>query len=55
MQKLAVLGSDVLVETLANFDDITPVRQDEAAATFAPIMKREDGLIDWSRTAREIR
>ena len=28
--------------------------QDSAAATYAPMMKREDGRIEWSRTAREI-
>jgi len=54
MQRLAELGAEVLVETLANFDKIKPVFQDESAATYAPIMKREDGLIGWTRTAREI-
>lgn len=54
MQRLAVLGADVLAETLANLDQITPIGQDESAATFAPIMKREDGHIDWTRPAQEI-
>jgi methionyl-tRNA formyltransferase len=33
---------------------LTPRRQDEAAATLAPIMKKEDGLISWMLSAREI-
>lgn len=32
----------------------TPVPQDHAAATMAPIMKKTDGIIDWKKTAREI-
>ena len=33
---------------------ITPTPQNDAEATFAPILKREDGQVDWSRPAREI-
>ena len=29
-------------------------QQDEAEATYAPVLKKEDGLIDWSRPARDI-
>ncbi|HEV7700804.1 MAG TPA: methionyl-tRNA formyltransferase, partial [Pyrinomonadaceae bacterium] len=54
MARLSGLGADLLTETLASLDTITPQAQDDAAATFAPIMKKEDGLIDWSRSAREI-
>ncbi|MBV9242542.1 MAG: methionyl-tRNA formyltransferase, partial [Acidobacteria bacterium] len=54
MDRLAVVGADLLAETLATVDTITPTAPDNAAATFAPIMKKEDGLIDWSRPATEI-
>jgi methionyl-tRNA formyltransferase len=54
MERLAEIGADVLSETLKSFDHIKPIPQDDAAATFAPIMKREDGLIDWNMTATEI-
>lgn len=54
MDRLAEIGADVMSETLENFDNIRPVPQDHGAATFAPIMKREDGLIDWNLTAAEI-
>lgn len=54
MTRLAVIGAELLGETLANFDDITPKTQDHSRATFAPILEREDGLIDWSKSAVEI-
>jgi methionyl-tRNA formyltransferase len=49
MTRLAELGAQLLSETLASFDDINPQYQDHDAATFAPILKKEDGLIDWQR------
>lgn len=54
MQKLSHLGADLLSETLAMFDELTAQPQNDAAATFAPIMKKEDGLIDWNLSATEI-
>ena len=54
MDRLSLIGADLLAETLARLDSITPRPQDDGVATFAPIMKREDGLVDWSRDAREI-
>jgi len=54
--RLAKLGADLLVETLSGLRDgtITPRRQESADATFAPILKKEDGRIDWTRPAAEI-
>lgn len=52
--RLAEMGADLLVETLASLDSIAPEKQDNAAATYAPILKKEDGAIDWTRGAREI-
>ena len=54
MSRLSMIGADLLSETLGRLDDIVPTPQDHAAATFAPIMKREDGLIDWKMSANEI-
>jgi methionyl-tRNA formyltransferase len=53
MERLSVLGADLLAETLESLDRLIPQRQDDPAATFAPIMKKEDGLIDWARPATE--
>ncbi|MGI8555584.1 MAG: methionyl-tRNA formyltransferase [Pyrinomonadaceae bacterium] len=54
MSKLSMLGADLLAETLAGFDELTPQPQDNSEATFAPLMKKEDGKIDWEMTAAEI-
>ena len=51
MQRLSETGAEVLSETLARLDELTPWPQDHTHATFAPIIKKEDGLIDWSRPA----
>ena len=53
-RRLAPLGAEVIVDTLARLDAITPQPQDHAAATLAPRLKKSDGVIDWSRPAREI-
>ena len=54
MERLSETGAELLSETLARLDYLTPKPQDDAQATFAPIMKKEDGLIDWSRPAHVI-
>ncbi len=53
-ERLARLGADLLVETLARLDEITPEEQDHARATLAPKLSREDGQLDWNRPAEEI-
>ena len=54
MARLSVTGADLLSETLRNLDVIEPQRQDDDLATYAPIMKREDGLITWELNAKDI-
>lgn len=54
MTRLSELGADLLSETLLGLDDLTPRIQDNEAATFAPILKKEDGVIDWTNPASEI-
>lgn len=55
-QRLARMGAELLIETLERVEKgaITPQPQDDASSTYAPIMKREDGLVDWSLAAQEI-
>ncbi|MCY7346098.1 MAG: methionyl-tRNA formyltransferase [Pyrinomonadaceae bacterium] len=55
MRKLSILGADLLSETLAMFDELTVQPQDDAQATYAPLMKKEDGVIDWNLSATEIK
>src|ERR1051325_5367455 len=54
MQRLAEIGAGLLGETLAQLDEITPRPQHDRDATFAPILTKEDGLIDWSLNAFDI-
>lgn len=54
MERLSISGAELLSETLANLEDIEPKPQENDLATYAPIMKREDGLIDWGMSAVEI-
>ena len=48
--RLAELGGDILVETIADYIDgkITPEEQEHSRATFCKKMTREDGRIDWN-------
>lgn len=54
--RLAVIGAGLLIVTLRGLEHhtITPEPQDDALATFAPSLKKEDGLIDWTRPAAAI-
>jgi len=54
MNRLADLGANLINETLANMNEIERKPQLHAEATFAPILKREDGLVDWSTSAASI-
>jgi methionyl-tRNA formyltransferase len=54
MARLSMLGAEVLSETLARLDDLEPQEQSEEKATFAPVLRREDGLIDWALDAAQI-
>jgi methionyl-tRNA formyltransferase len=51
MGRLAEMGAELLGETLAQLDEITPRPQHNRDATFAPMLAKENGLIDWSRNA----
>ncbi len=54
--RMSEAGAPLMVETLRGIaaGTLSGRVQDSAAATYAPMMKREDGRIEWSRTAREI-
>ena len=54
--RLAVLGADLLVKTVEALENgsVKPVKQPESGVTYAPIIRKEMGLIDFSKTADEI-
>lgn len=55
-EKLAVLGSKTVLEAIKGLQEgsITPVAQNHDQATLAPMLKKDDGLIDWQKDASEI-
>lgn len=54
--KLTPVGAGLLLETIRRIKEgtLAPRAQDDAQASFAPMIKKEDGLIDWGRSAAEI-
>jgi methionyl-tRNA formyltransferase len=54
--RLAIMGARLLVVTLAGLSagTIVPEKQDAAQATWARLLKKQDGLIDWTRDAAAI-
>jgi methionyl-tRNA formyltransferase len=52
--RLAVVGADLLIESLARLDTLRPESQPHDAATLAPRLKKADGHLDWARPAREL-
>jgi methionyl-tRNA formyltransferase len=54
--RLSEAGAPLMAETLRGLaaGNIIPRPQDHSQATLAPILKRDDGRIDWNRTAQEI-
>lgn len=55
-QALATLGADLLLETLPNYlaGEITPTPQPDEGVTYAPMLKKEDGLLDFTKSAVEL-
>ncbi len=54
--KMAMVGADLLIETLQKLEDGTLQRQeqDHEAATYAPMITKETGHIDWCKSAQDI-
>lgn len=55
-ERLAKVGARLLIETLRRLKagQLQPIPQDDSQATMAPIIKKEDGLIDWTLSATAI-
>ena len=54
--RLADLGANLLIETLNAFDtgDIHPISQDHIQATYAPMLKKDDGRMNWKTPAQSL-
>jgi methionyl-tRNA formyltransferase len=55
--RLSLMGAEALHETLELLSQgkLQPEKQDDALSCYAPMLKKEDGRIDWTRDARTIR
>ena len=55
-KRLAAMGAHLLVETLAGLaaGTIVPEKQDSSQATYARLLKKEDGVVDWNEAAPSI-
>jgi methionyl-tRNA formyltransferase len=54
LQRLSLDGANLLSDTLTQLNNLVPRPQNHELHTLAPIMKKEDGLIDWNLSATEI-
>ena len=54
-ERLSHVGAEALVEALASLESLVPAPQDDAAATHAPMLKKEHGRVDFTKSAREVR
>jgi methionyl-tRNA formyltransferase len=54
--RMSVMGAELLAETIdgRRAGRIEPVAQDDSLTCYAPLLRKEDGLIDWQRDARAI-
>jgi len=54
--RLAAIGGDLLVETLLKLErqEIQPIPQDNLAATYAPLIQKQDYGLDWSKSASQL-
>jgi methionyl-tRNA formyltransferase len=55
-EKLAAMGADLLIETLLKLknQEIEPIAQDNSQATYAPLIKKENYQLDWSKSAIQL-
>lgn len=55
--RMSQLGAELLAETLDRLaaGELVPEKQDDSLTCYAPMMKKEDGVIDWNRDARSIK
>ncbi|MBI3755534.1 MAG: methionyl-tRNA formyltransferase [Deltaproteobacteria bacterium] len=55
--RLKYIGAELLIKTIRGIESgiVKPIKQDDSQATYAPMLKKEDGRIDWTLKAEDIR
>ena len=54
MDRLSIMGAELLSETVSNLDGLTPRQQQHENASFAPMLTKADGIIKWTDPATSI-
>ena len=55
-ERLMTTGADLLLKTLYKLQNggLQPIKQDDSQSCYAPLIKKDTGLIDWKKSARDI-
>ena len=55
-ERLMTVGADLLLKTLYKLQmgELEPIKQDDSQSCYASLIKKETGLIDWKKSAREL-
>ena len=55
-ERLALRGAELIIKTLEAYadDSVQPVSQNDAQATYAPMLKKQDGRINWQQPAEKL-
>ena len=55
-ERLALRGAELIIKTLEAYadDNVQPVSQNDAQATYAPMLKKQDGRINWQQPAEKL-
>lgn len=52
--RLAPMGAELLIDTIENLKNITPIKQEDALSNYAPIIDKRICPIDWSKSAQAV-
>ena len=55
-ERLMTIGAELLIETVKKLQkgELEPKKQDDSQSSYAPLIKKETGLIDWKKSALEL-
>ena len=52
--RLSLLGGELIKETLANISTLEPKEQDDSLSTYARLLEKKDGRVDWHKDVQEV-
>lgn len=52
--RLAVMGGELIIEAVENIDNLVGEKQNDSDSSYAPMIKKTDGNIDWTKSSAEI-